>query len=210
MANWQENLKNFDIGSISKINLNLDLNLILKGLQKRIDILVNILLILGTLFAAYYFYALNNSKADMIKKELANLEEKQTAAIELEKQKTNFKNLQQTIPQGFVTETEIIKKVLELAEINNVDVVFYTPTASKTEPFYFTQTIDFIFKSSFAQIIMLVRAIEKNKENLRIISWKSETKGQEQQNFGNKKTSQDDNNIKWKISVSSTLLNYEK
>jgi len=210
MANFQEKIKNFDINSLSKINLNIDVNMITKILQKRTDFLINTLLVLATIFAIYYSYTFNNSKTDAMKQELADLEEKKTAASDLEKKQAKLDEFKKKVPQGLKTETEIIKKILELAELNGVTVVFYTPTALKEEKGYSIQAVDFIFESSFAQMIMLLRAIERNKENLRVTYWKNETTGQEGQRFGNKKPAQNDNNIKWRISVSSTLLNYEK
>lgn len=210
MVNFQEKLKTFDINSLSKISLNLDINVIVKILQKRTDFLINALLVLATIFAVYYSFTLNSSKTDTIKKDLVDLEEKKSAANDLEKKQAKLDEFKKTVPQGIKTETEIIKKVVELARLNDVNVVFYTPTTLKDQKNYSIQTVDFIFESSFSQMIMLLRAIEKNKENLRVIYWKNDTAGQEEQGFGNKKSVKNDNNIKWKISASSTLLNYEK
>jgi len=210
MANLLEKLKSIDINSLSKINVNLDVKSLEECFRKRTDILINVIVVVLAIGLSYYFYTSANAKTAMINQELTTLGEKQTAAIELEGQKTKLNNFTKATPQGFAAETEIIKKVVELAESKNITVVFYTPTASQNEKFYLIQTVDFIFESSFAQMIDLLRAIEENKENLRIVFWKNENSNQEREGFGNKKKVIDENIIKWKISVTSTLLNDEK
>lgn|GEM_PF-1369391 len=211
MINLQEKLKNFNLKSLSNFDLNqIDAKLVLEALAKRKDILIITILIGVTIFASYYLFNISKINNAAIQDDLAKLEEKQTAAIEFEKQKNRLENVQKTIPQGFEKETEIIKKIIDLASEENVKVVFYSPGEPKNEKDYSLQVVDFIFESSYDQMLTLINAIEKNKENLRILSWKNEPGAHEQQVRRGQKTVYNNDAVTWKISVSSALLNYEE
>jgi hypothetical protein len=215
MASLQEKLQNFNLASLQNTKIDFDLSQIdfknvQASLSKRVDILTNIALILATIFIVRYVFIETEGKITTINSNLTQLEEKQTTVVELEKQKKAMDSLLKTLPEGFSTETEIIKKVIGLAADHDVTVTFYTPTQAKIEELYTTQTIRFIFESSYTQMLALVRAIEQNKKNLRLNSWKKETASQYRQNMKGQKTAQKENIIKWEISLSSTTLNNEQ
>jgi hypothetical protein len=212
MLEFIKKLQNFDVSSLGKINLNVDISQIdfkpiRESLSNRTDTFLNIFFVLATLWGLHHLWGISNIQMTTIKTEIAELEVKQKTAIALEDKKKSFATFQKTIPQGFATETEIIKKVIDLATARKVNVIFYSPTLPVNEKYYLIQTINFIFESTYADMLSLVQALEKNKENLYINSWKKNNDNRYQQFMGNKKTAQKTETFKWEISVSSTRLN---
>lgn len=199
MADTRNRPQNFDLASLKNITLDLgkiDLNNLRAALSRRVDVLIDLALIAATIFAVRYLFTTTDARMNTIKNDLAQFEEKSQTIIEYEKQKKKLDAFLETLPQGFATSTEIIKKVIGLAEDHNVNVVFYTPTQAGDEALHATQTVSFTFESSYGQMLDLLHAIEQNSKNLRLNSWKKEA-------------GQDKNIIRWGISVSSITLHDE-
>ena len=203
ITDFIQKLKNIDVSNldISKI----DIKSIQESLARRKDILIDIIIIIVTVFAIRYILSMNTDRTNTLAQELTRLEEKQASAIALEKTQTDFDTFKKNIPEGFTTETEIIRTILDLAQGQGVKVVDYVPAASQDEEYFSVQNVSFIFESSYAQMIKLVRLIEKNEKNLRITSWTNNAKESNRQN-ANTKTEDDINIIKWQISIGSTLI----
>ncbi len=215
MNNILKKLQNIKIEDLSKIKFDFDMSQInvqsiRETLDHRKDIFINSILVLTTLFGMHYYWKVSNDKMAAMKNEMAALEEKQKTAIMLEDAKKRLDALIKVTPQGFPTETEIIKGIINLAATHNVDVIFYTPTGSQKENYYTIQTINFTLASTYANMLSLMQALEKNKENLRINTWKNSAGSASQRNARNKTIAQEEEAMGWEISVSSTRLNHEE
>lgn len=198
-----QKLKNIDISNIDLSKI--DAKSIQDSLIRRKDILIDLILIFVTVFAIQTLLKTSEGRVKTLSQELAQLEEKQRSATTFEKTKADFDALRKTIPAGFETETEIIRTVLNLAQAQGVKVLDYTPTASLADEYSSVQNVNFVFESSYPQILTFIQSIEKNKENLFIISWTSNT-GEAYDRKITKEPTADENIVQWKVTIGSTLL----
>lgn len=198
-----QKLKSIDLSNIDLSKI--DTKSIQASLVRRKDILIDLILIVVTIFVVQSLLKTNESRTKTLNQELAQLEEKKKSVTAFEKTQTDFDALKKTIPIGFETETEIIRTVLNLAQAQGVKVLDYTPTASLADEYSSVQNVNFIFESSYPQILKFMQSIEKNEENLFITSWASNAK----EVYDKKITTEpavDENIIQWKVTIGSTLL----
>ena len=215
MINFIKKLQSIDLNDLQNIKLDFDFSQFdfksfRESLIRRKDILIDIILIVVTIFAVRYLFMFRSDKMHMTQSTLSQLEEKQKAAGALEKEEENLAAFKKNLPEGLATETEIIKTILGLAQAQSINVIDYTPADPQMTEYYSIQSVNFTLESSYAEMITLVRLIEKYKKNLRIDSLKKEAAGETPGR--NQQTAEAGQNsvIRWRISVSSITVKYEK
>lgn len=199
MIDIQKILQSLSSIDISKIDAASALTVV----SKRRDILISTILILATFFAVRYIVVSANEKKNSSQTELTQLEEKQKTALALEAKQKEFATFQQNTPNGFQTETEVIKAVVGLAESYGVKVLFYNPKDATEEESYTIQTVDFVFESSFEAMLQTLRAIEKSKINLQINSWKNSAATAYRYDMRGVAKKTDGDVLQWEASISS-------
>lgn len=192
------------IQSLNSIDISkFDAKLALTIASKRRDILIIIILAVGTFISVRNILVMFNERKATAQSELSELETKQKTALLFEATQEKFDDFHQKIPDGFSTETEIIKSVVRIAENHGVRILFYNPKEAIAEEIFTVKAVDFIFESSFEQMLKTIRAIEKNPVNLQINSWKNVSTTVSRYDIRATSRKGDDNAIQWEISVSS-------
>lgn len=199
MIDIQKIIQSLNSIDISKI----DAAAILAVISKRRDILISLLLIIVTLIFVRHIFISANQKKNASQNELTLLEEKQKTALILEEKQKELAKLAENIPNGFPTETEVIKAVVGIVEKHGVKVLFYNPKDAKIEEHFSVQTVDFIFESTYGQMLDAIKSIEQSKTNLQINFWKNSTANTYQYNSRNAAKKDDTDTLRWEISVSS-------
>ncbi|HOD12238.1 MAG TPA: hypothetical protein PKO44_04015 [Candidatus Omnitrophota bacterium] len=192
------------IQSLNSIDLSkFDAKLAMTILSKRRDILIIIITVVVMIFSVRHIFAMANERKSTAQSELSELETKQKTALAFEAKQKEFDDFQQKIPDGFSTETEVIKSVVGIAENYGVRVLFYNPKEARKEESFALQTVDFVFESSFEQMLNTVKAIERNSVNLQINSWKNTSTTSYRYDMRATPKTSDNNVLQWEISVSS-------
>ncbi len=192
------------IQSLNSIDLSkFDAKLALTIISKRRDILIIIVAVIATIFSVRHIFVIANGRRSTAQSELSELETKQKTALAFEAKQKEFNEFLQKVPNGFSTETEVIKAVVGIAENHGIRVLFYNPKEARSEENFEVQAVDFVFESSFEQMVKTIKAIEKNSVNLQINSWKNTSTTSYRYDMRPTPKNNDNNVLQWEISVSS-------
>jgi len=200
-------LSQFDIKSLLKPEtFQVDINFTqLQGiLLKRKDILINIALVIVTLWGVNTILKNKTAETDRLKTEIEELAEKADAIIDYEKQKKINSAFDANTPKGFEGFTDLINKVSVLANSANVQILSFNPEeAERTDSFVREKVRFSIFAENYQNMLSFVQGIETAEEGLRIDYWSSLETGNDR---GSKKGEGSKN---YMLSLSSIKLNNE-
>ncbi|MDP8266685.1 MAG: hypothetical protein P9M07_07050 [Candidatus Aceula meridiana] len=147
------------------------------NLFKRKDILINIVLVLATLFGINAVIKNKNAESTLLKTEIEELEKKTDAIAEYEKQEKVKNNFMASVPKGFSGFTDVIDKVSVLADEAGVKIRSFDPAESQESDFFVTEKVGFLVSAdNYNDMLSFVNKIETSEEGLRIDSWSNNEK----------------------------------
>ena len=164
-----------DLKSLSQIDIknlqNIDFGKLKDQIQKRPDILVNILLIPITLFAIIYIYTGQQKKANSLRYKITELKQKVDAVKHRDDTQKEYDEFVKKFPESLPGD-KLIDKLSDLAVSYNVQVSSFSPTKEKTAgSVKITSVTINIVADSYADIVQFVKAIESSAYTLRISKW---------------------------------------
>ena len=150
---------------------NVDLNQVKDYIQKRPEILVNILLIAATIFVIIYMFTGQQKKANNLNYSTIQMKEKwevvKSLKIIREENKKFVKDFPKTIPGD-----RLIDKLSEFALLHNVQVVSFLPAKQKSNDILEYTTASLTVSSvEYSDIVSFIKDIEESPYALRIERW---------------------------------------
>lgn len=158
-------LKNYDVK-------NIDATKLLRNLQSRRDILINLVVLVATLFAIAKIYENRTIAARTLNTQIKALEEKVKAIVAYEDSKAKLDQFIATLPTGLGGPSEIVEKINSLAIMHNIQIFSLAPSTTTAADTY----SKIIFRLSVAapkyeDLGQFVADIENGKHNLRVDRW---------------------------------------
>ena len=166
--NLLKDLSQIDIKDLKNINL----NQLRDNIQKRPEVLINILLIVAALFVIIYMFTAQQNKLKRLKNAVALMKEKLEVVKSLETaQQANgefIKAFPQTIPSD-----RLVDKISDFAEAHNVQVVSFLPAKQKSNDIleYTTVTLT-VSSSEYQDIVLFIKDIEESPYAWKVERWK--------------------------------------
>lgn len=165
---------------------NIDFSQLRENLSHRLDILINIVLIIATLIFSYNFIIKNKQKAKQHKVTITELNEKIKAVEELKDSQESLTKLFNDFPQSIESD-KLINMISNFAVSHRVQILSFSPAESWTNDYYELTSINLkILSENYDDIINFINEIESTSYALRIAAWNSQLKDQSLRN-------QDDN-----------------
>lgn len=151
---------------------NVDVGKLIKDLMNRKDILVNIAVILVTLFLFKKVVGVQNKTIIQLKSQTANIKEKMDALADYEAIKKQADNYIDKLPQGIGRVDNIVEKVNELAVSRGIKILSFTPSGKNKDDFYEITRVKLSIEAPrYEDAAYFVSDIEKSDLNLRVENW---------------------------------------
>lgn len=160
-----KDLKEYDVKNIDAAKL-------MKTLQQRTDIVINIALVVITLMTVNNILTKNRVKSRDLTQKISLLEKKIKAIENYEKSKKNLVGFVKSLPQGLPEADSIIQKVNALAVDRGLQISSFAP-GDRTENVIYKQVSLRLNVASheYSKLVLLTKDIERAPFNLRIQSW---------------------------------------
>ncbi len=203
-----------NIKDLSKIDVkdlkDIDFNALLKDLQGRPTLLVNILLIIITLFVIIQIIVGYKTKVRIIHKEIPTLEEKKQVIQEAQKIKKNYKTFWDKLPPT-ISKDKFIELISDLAIANNIQIISLSPVDKRDdenkEILTTSLTILATSKNNYDDLLSFIKALENTLYAIRIDEWTVKTGGHVFHRFSAKK--QDSSSIKSRLKITAINLKHD-
>ncbi len=166
-----KDLKEFDVK-------NIDVAKLLKGIQQRTDVLINVALILGTLFFIGNIYSRRQAKVRDLTVKITALEGKIKAISDYEKSKDELSRSIDSLPKGIAESDAMVNKINEFAITHNIQILSFVPADSKATDLYSKRNLRMtIATSRYENLGLFVKDIENSGYNLRVERWSASLQG---------------------------------
>jgi len=178
-----EKLQNIDVKDLKDLkNLkNIDVSQIKEKLQSRPDLLINLVLIITTLFAVFYTYKKNTTEAKMLKAEVGQLEQRMVVVEQGDRSQEEYDNFLTSFPESLPSD-QIINKLSEFAGIHNIQILSFSPANAREENFTEQTTVQLnISSESYVDIVRFIKAIEDSPFSIRVDKFTSTTRSNPRQ-----------------------------
>ena len=153
---------------------NIHFEKILKTLASRRDILVNIVLIIATLFFMGRIYRDRIEKMQTLTEKVSELENRSEAIVRYEDTKKELSRFVGSLSQGALEAESIINSLNATAIDHDIQILTFTPRKKEGSSLYDLIAITInISARKYDDIGRFIRTIENSKKNLRVESWSS-------------------------------------
>ncbi len=201
-----------DIKELSKIDIkdlkDIDFNAFVKQLQGQPSVLVNILLIIITLFVIIQIIVGYKTKVRNIRREVPALEDKKKVVKEAKKIKEEYKSFWKDVPSK-ISKDKFIELLSDLAISHNIQIISLSPVDKNGDEYKEMLTTSLTIlaasKNNYEDLLSFVKALEENTGYaIRIDKWSVKTGGNV---FGRSLSKQQDSNsIKADLKVTAINL----
>ena len=181
----------FNLEKLNELK-DLDVDKLLKLVVEYQNVLIRIVLIIGSLLMAGNMFTDYSVKSKALSTQMSDAQQKIAAIKDRDAAVVNINNFKSSIPQN-LTESELITLISQFAKSYNVTITSLTPGGSDNLGLYDLLDVAFDASSnSFKNILLFIRKIETSKFPLRIDSWS----GQETES----------KNITFRIKIDAVLI----
>jgi len=150
---------------------NIDYSIILEGIKKRPDIIIETVLVLAVIFFCISYHSNRKKDFSALKTELSKMESKEKIFDEHQEMQQVLKELQSVLPKD-IKEAQLIEIVTANAGKNYITITSFSPAKHETYDVYDKITLSFNLTSeSYEDMFDFVYALETQMKTLRISSW---------------------------------------
>ncbi len=174
MKKMVDSLKNFNVKDLQ----NIDARQIAEMLQQRLDIALNIFLILVTVLATNGIVANYRKRSQTMTWEIQQRQERLEAVKESQKIKGEYAEFLEHFPKSILTD-QLINKLSEFAAYRQVQVLSFSPLKEKGDDYIAVTGVQLnITSANYKNIILFMKDIEDAPYSLRVDRWSAKMKEQ--------------------------------
>jgi len=160
-----KDLKDYDIK-------NIDIQKLVNVVVRRQDYLLNLVLVLATIFAVVKILDYQKQRAFRLEQEVVTLEKKIKAISEYESAEKDVKNFVNSFPQGLLETNNIINRINDLAVARNIQILSFDPAERNTTELYEKTNIRLVLTGdNYEDIGLFAQDIENSNDNFLVQKW---------------------------------------
>ena len=162
-----------DLETLTKLDLkDIDIKELLRKLQQSPDLLLNIVLIICTIFLIMHSFTKQNSEKKALEQKLATLHQKTIAILAYEQGEKKLADFLNTLTPGIVEINTIIDKLNAFANNRNLQILAFTPSIGDSTDYYNEAQITLnIATKNFKDIGFFIHDIENADANFIVTEW---------------------------------------
>ena len=174
IKNWAASLRNINIHDLQ----NIDARQLSDMLRQRIDIALNIILVLVTMVATVLIVKGSGKRSEMLTWEIKQLEERGEAVKESERLKGEYAAFLKSFPEPILTD-QLINKLSEFAADRQVQILSFSPVKEKSDDYIKVAGVQInVSSDSYKNIVLFMKDVEDAPYALQVVRWSAEMKEQ--------------------------------
>ena len=174
IKDWVASLRNLNIKDLQ----NIDARQLGDMLRQRIDIVLNITLVLVTMAATVIIVKGSDKRSEMLTWEIKQLEERGEAVKESERLKGEYSAFLESFPGSIVTD-QLINKLSEFAAARQVQILSFSPVKEKSDNYIKVAGVQInIASSDYKNIVLFMKDVEDAPYALQVGQWSAKMKEQ--------------------------------
>lgn len=159
---------------------NFDMARFLQNLRSRRDAMLNLVIIVGTLFAMNLIFSNQKERAKNLSAQLFALDEKVKEIAALEETEREFQRFVKALPQGLTEPDVIIDKVNAFAIAYGIQIPTIGPATRENSDIFTKTSLHLTLQtSSYQNLGLFIKDIEKSEYNVRIDRWQATSTSKE-------------------------------
>mgnify|MGYP001565953848 CR=1 FL=1 len=174
IKNWVASLRNINISDLQ----NIDAQQIVDMLRQRVDIVLNITLVLVTMAASISIVKGSGKRSEMLAWEIKQMEERVEAVKESERLKGEYSALLGNFPKPILTD-QLIDKLSEFAADRQVRILSFSPVKEKSDNYIKVAGVQInVSSDSYKNIVLFMKDVEDAPYALQVGQWSAKMKEQ--------------------------------
>ncbi len=174
IKNWVASLRSFNIKDLQ----NIDAQQLGDMLRQRIDIALNITLVLVTVVATVLIVNGSGKRSEMLTWEIKQFEDRGAAVKESERLKGEYSAFLKSFPGSIVTD-QLINKLSEFAADRQVQILSFSPVKEKSDNYIKVAGVQInIASSDYKNIVLFMKDVEDAPYALQVGQWSAKMKEQ--------------------------------
>lgn len=169
-----DSLRNFNVMDLQ----NIDARQVAEMLRQRLDIVLNVFLILVTVLATSGIVAGCHKRSQAMTWEIKQMQERLDTVKESQGIKGEYAKFLEHFPKSILTD-QLINKLSEFATYRQVQIVSFSPLKEKGDEYIAVAGVQLnIVSANYKNIILFMRDIEDAPYPLRVDRWSAKMKDQ--------------------------------
>ena len=174
IKNWAASLRNININDLR----NIDARQIGDMLRQRVDIALNITLVLVTMAATVLMVKGSGKRSEMLTWEIKQLEERGEAVKESERLKSEYAAFLKSFPESILTD-QLINKLSEFAADRQVQILSFSPVKEKGDNYIKVTGVQIsVSADNYKNIVLFMKDVEDAPYALQVGQWSATMKEQ--------------------------------
>ena len=174
IKNWVASLRNINISDLQ----NIDAQQIVDMLRQRVDIVLNITLVLVTMVTTVLIVKGSGKRSEMLTWEIKQLEERVEAVKESERLKGEYSAFLESFPKPILTD-QLIDKFSEFAADRQVRILSFSPVKEKSDNYIKVAGVQInVSSDSYKNIVLFMKDVEDAPYALQVGQWSAKMKEQ--------------------------------
>jgi len=150
---------------------NIDVSQLKDNVTKRPDILINIILVIVTLFVASHLHSNRGNENKRLKSEVEKAKKTLITVNQLTKTKEKFDKLIKNFPEP-LTEEALIKLLSGFAVKHSIQVISFSPAEKKIYSHWETDSLNLkLSTDNYKNYLKFIKDIENDPHTIRVTSW---------------------------------------
>ncbi|MCA9409462.1 MAG: type 4a pilus biogenesis protein PilO [Candidatus Omnitrophica bacterium] len=164
---------------------NINFSNLKEDLSHRLDIVINIILIIVTLFFSFKFIVKNKNTAKQLKLKMTELSEKIKAVEDLKNTQQSYQKFLNEFPEALETD-KLINLISNFAVNHHVQILSFSPAEQWKNDYYELTNIKLkILSEDYDDIINFLKEIESTSYAIRLSDWTGRLNDQSVRNLDN-------------------------
>ena len=160
-------LNKFDIKELKSF----DINQAKEFLISRVDVTINLILVVLTILGVTYLYSDGKAKLANLEAQIQQMKEKLEMVKGYEDIKKKHDDFKNAFPK-YITSDQLTDKISAFAGKNNVKILSFSPAQKKEEEFWTTTSVNInVSAANYASIIEFMQDIEKAPFAIQVQKW---------------------------------------
>lgn len=174
IKNWVASLRNININDLQ----NIDAQQLSDMLRQRIDIILNIMLVLVTMVTTVLIVKGSGKRSEMLTWEIKQLEERGEAVKESERLKGGYSVFLESFPEPILTD-QLIDKLSGFAADRQIQILSFSPVKEKSDNYIKVAGVQInVSSDSYKNIVLFMKDVEDAPYALQVGQWSAKMKEQ--------------------------------
>lgn len=174
IKDWVASLRNINIKDLQ----NIDAQQLGDMLRQRVDIVLNITLVLVTMAATVLIVKGSGKRSEMLTWEIKQLEERGEAVKESERLKGEYSAFLKSFPEPILTD-QLINKLSEFAADRQIQILSFSPVKEKSDNYIKVAGVRInVSSDSYKNIVLFMKDVGDAHYALQVGQWSAKMKEQ--------------------------------